>query len=116
MNSLNGYPKTRESIYRLYNEILADKKTDLSKVRFLVKQIKAIREDLRALREIVKKPIRDRYYLGEFVTRGQIYDLQREEGVLRDMVYNLKGADTYQKKMELLESWNISPIEVQPIN
>ena len=97
MNSVNGYPTTRESITRLYNEILEEKKTDLSKVRFLVKQIKLIKEELEILRETIKKPLRERYYLGEFVTRGRLYDLQREEGVLRDMIFNLKGAKTQEE-------------------
>jgi len=115
MNSVNGYPTTRESITRLYNEILEEKKTDLSKVRFLVKQIKLIREELEILRETIKKPLRERYYLGEFVTRGRLYDLQREEGVLRDIIFNLKGAKTPEEQMNLIKTWKTSRISEQNV-
>lgn len=78
--------RTREEILAIYEELILEIPTARRKLNYLRRSLKEVRETLEILRPLMREPLNRRYYQGEFVTRIEIYNLQREAGILEELI------------------------------
>ena len=81
---------TRESILYTYQGVLQDLPTPRRKLNYLNECLREIRDLLRTIRPLMREPLSRRYHLGEFITRVDIYNYQREEGIILELIERIK--------------------------
>ena len=81
---------TRQEIVSFYKELLETLPTYRRKLNALERELKEIQYKLSYIRPLLKLPLSQRYYLGEFITRLDVYQVQREEGILLELIEKLR--------------------------